>query len=103
MRFYFLYNQEDGLVASYSDNPNTQSQFQKIELEVTDEQYELMLQNYDLYIENGELRIVKPSRVIGLEKLQEIENIKKDFSEKVKNGDVELDDVIVALQKLINF
>lgn len=102
MNLYFLYNPEDGRVASYSEGSNESSKFKQIELDVTDSDFALMKQNYDLYIKNNALQCVKPQKVMNNEKALEFEGVKKTFVEKVKSGDVELADVVEALNKLIN-
>ena len=102
MNLYFLYNPEDGRVASYSEGSNESTKFHQIKLDVSDSDLILMKQNYDLYIKNNALQCVKPQKVMDNEKNQELEIVKKVFTEKVKSGDVKLADVVEALNKLIN-
>ncbi len=104
MKFYFQHN-EDGRVTSYSLQKNTTTQSQVL-LDVGDEEINVMKQNYELWIKNGELICVMPERLknieIAEEKARIAEAAKKDLAMLMSNPNTKLIDIKDILLKLIN-
>lgn len=90
MQYFFQYRQ-DGSVVSYSENKLKVDGLQQIRLDVTDEQRDALLQNPIVNIVNAQLVI----------RTNDAKQAKKDFIQKVKNGDVSVTDIVTLLEKTV--
>jgi hypothetical protein len=87
--FYFQYN-DQGHVASYSENSQGTDVLSEIQLPVDDLTYALIQQNYDLYIQDNQLVCVKPQRIIDEEKQAQIDALKGKLIEgTATNNDIQ--------------
>ena len=90
MKLFFQYR-ENGTVVSYSDKPIKPQVLREVAVVVTDEQKQLISQNPIMSIIGGELVIENDS----------VKQIKSDFVKRVKDGTVDIDDVVTLLEKVI--
>ena len=101
MKFFFLYNPQDGKVASYSEGENVSDKFSQVELEVTQEQHEKMLKNYLLFIRNDELEFEKTPDILDEESVQKKKLLVNDIKSKIKDIPANQQEVINLLLDLI--
>ena len=82
MKFYFQFD-ESGRVASYSDDTNLMSEkFTQQQLEITEDQYKKLKQNYIAWVCNNSLILEKPQHVITEEKQKKAEQARNQLIEK---------------------
>lgn len=91
MKLHFQYK-NNGQIVSYSKGKIISPAFSQIELDITDEQLEMLRQNYGSKISNGNIIFEKPPEI---KKQEDTEQLKQKV-QKVKSVD-ELKDVLLEI------
>lgn len=93
----YWFHHKNGKVACYSENPIVSDKLLSVQLEIDVATYNLMQQNYDLFIENGKL-VCKPNARIISEQNQA--NLQA-YKDKLQAGSATQQDIIAILALLV--
>lgn len=102
--FYFQYIDEgngNGNVAFYSEASAQSDNFSEIQLDVSDDDYALMRQNYLMRIEDGELILTASGQVVQQVANQNKQTNKVTLQGKIDNDTVTIQDVANLLITLL--
>lgn len=93
----------NGVVASYSDNKIASDTLTQVKFAPSEEEKALMKQNYAMYYntETKEIIFVKPKHLEQEELRVELDKLKDDLREKVKNDQLTNEDIKIFIKTFL--
>lgn len=85
----WLQHDENNKVAGYSEAPIATDTHWQTEIEITENEFEMLKQNYNLDFDGKTLTFTKPSYLVR----KELEETKKTLKDRAKGGKLKLKDL----------
>lgn len=100
MTLYFQYN-NTGEVAAYSKALNVCDTLDQIQLDVTKEEHDKLIQNWKPYIKNGKLCLDKTTAIANDERARYVHEKKEMLRKRIDNGSVNIKDIVELLSDIL--